>query len=89
VVAAANRSWLGRVYLDWSSWPLVSDIGPVIPEDAPAGATAWTGVSYRDLRFQYDTFLSNGTNKLPLSATVYVDSSGRVVRMQFGTKLQK
>jgi len=88
-VEAADRSWLGRAYLDWSSWPLVSDIGLVIPEDAPAGATAWTGVSYRDLRFQYDTFLSNGTNRLPLSATVYVDSSGHVVRMQFGTKVQK
>jgi inner membrane protein len=88
-VEAADRSWLGRVYLDWSSWPLVSDIGPDIPDDAPAGSPAWTGVSYRDLRFQYDTFLSSGRNRPPLSAMVYVDSSGHVVRMQFGKDVQK
>ena len=88
-VAAADRSWLGRVYLDWSSWPLVSDIGPEVPEDAPPGAPAWTGVSYSDLRFRYDTFLSSGGNTPPLSAMVYVDASGKVVRMQFGKTVQK
>ena len=88
-VEAADRSWLGRVYLDWSSWPLVSDIGPAIPDDAPPGAPAWTGVSFRDLRFQYDTFLSSGRNQPPLSATVYVDASGHVVRMQFGNNIQE
>ena len=89
VVEAADRSWLGRVYLDWSSWPLVTDIGPETPDDAPAGAPAWTGVSYRDLRFQYDTFLSGGRNQPPLSAMVYVDASGHVVRMQFGNNVQQ
>lgn len=88
-VAAADRSWLGRVYLDWSSWPLVSDIGPEVPEDAPPGAPAWTGVSYSDLRFRYDTFLSRDGNTPPLSAMVYVDASGQVVRMQFGKTVQK
>lgn len=88
-VDAADRSWLGRVYLDWSSWPLVSDIGPATPDDAPSGAPAWTGVSYRDLRFQYDTFLSSGRNQPPLSAMVYVDGSGHVVRMQFGNNVQE
>jgi inner membrane protein len=89
-VEAAERSWLGRVYLDWSSWPLVSDIGPATPDDAPPGAPAWTGVSFRDLRFQYDTFLSSGGNQPPpLSATVYVDASGHVVKMQFGKSVQE
>jgi inner membrane protein len=88
-VEAADRSWLGRVYLDWSSWPLVSDIGPDTPDDAAPGAPAWTGVSYRDLRFQYDTFLSKGGSQPPLSAMVYVDASGHVVRMQFGKNVQK
>lgn len=89
-VEAAERSWLGRVYLDWSSWPLVSDIGPATPDDAPPGAPAWTGVSFRDLRFQYDTFLSSGGNQPPpLSAMVYVDASGHVVKMQFGKNVQE
>jgi len=86
---AADRSWLGQVYLDWSSWPLVTDIGPVTPEGLPPGAPSWTGVSFRDLRFQYDTFLSNGSHQPPLSATVYVDSSGHVMRMQVGLSVQK
>ena len=91
-VKAADGSWLGRVYLDWSSWPLVTDIGPETPDDDPPGAPAWTGVNYRDLRFQYDTFLSNvakGANVPPLSAWVYVDPAGRVERMQFGNTVQK
>lgn len=78
---AAKRSLLGQVYLDWSSWPLVTDIGPVAPVDAPPGAN-WTGVTFHDLRFQYDTFLSHGS-QVPLSATAYVDSAGHVQRMQF------
>lgn len=86
---AAEASWLGRVYLDWSSWPLVSDIGPAAPDDAPPTAADWTGVSFRDLRFQYDTFLSRSGNQPPLSATVYVDSSGRVREMRFGKNVQK
>ena len=88
-VEAADRSWLGRVYLDWSSWPLVSDVGPIRPEDAPPNASDWTAVSYRDLRFQYATFLSGPSSNPPLSAMVYVDSSGRNVRMQFGRNVQK
>jgi inner membrane protein len=86
---AADRSWLGRVYLDWSSWPLVTDIGPATPDDAPPGATDWTAVSFRDLRFQYDTFLSSGSTQPPLSATAYVDGSGKVVQMQLGKNVQK
>jgi len=88
-VQVAERSWLGRVYLDWSSWPLVTNIGPITPEGLPPGAQPWTGVSFRDLRFQYDTFLSSDGNQPPLSAMVYVDSSGQVVQMQFGRNVQK
>jgi inner membrane protein len=82
---AAEQSQLGRAYLDWSSWPLVADIGPATPEDAPPDAPLWTGVSFRDLRFQYETFLSRGGSS-PLAAMVYVDSSGHVQRTQFGPK---
>lgn len=88
-VKAADRSWLGRVYLDWSSWPLVTDIGPETPDGDPPGAPNWTGVSYRDLRFQYDTFLSGGRNVPPLSAWVYVDPAGNAARMQFGNTVQR
>ena len=85
----AERSWLGEVYLDWSSWPLVEDVGPVVPDDAPPGAPAWRAVSFRDLRFMYDTSMIQGRSHPPLSGMVYVDGAGGVARMQLGARVQK
>ncbi|HEX9199395.1 MAG TPA: metal-dependent hydrolase [Acidobacteriaceae bacterium] len=86
---AAKRSQLGQAYLDWSSWALVTDIGPATPTDAKPGAPDWTAVSFRDLRFMYDTSMMQGRNNPPLSGMVYVDGDGRVVRMQLGTHVQR
>jgi inner membrane protein len=86
---AAKRSWLGRVYLDWSSWPLVVDAGPTAPIDAAPGTPDWTAVSFRDMRFMYDTPLMQGRSSTPLSGTVYLDDSGRVVRMELGSHAQE
>jgi inner membrane protein len=88
-VQAARRSLLGDVYLDWSSWPLVADIGPAVPADAPPGAPEWTEVSFRDLRFMYDTSLMQGRRDPPLSAVAYVDADQRVVRMEIGGHPQR
>jgi len=91
----AKRSWLGEVYLDWSTWPIVTDIGPVggfTPQPfvttvaAPPGTTV---VTFRDLRFMYDTFLINGRRSPPLSATVYLNADRRVVAMEMGGKPQE
>ena len=38
---AAKRSWLGEVYLDWSSWPVVTEMGPAAAIGAPAGTADW------------------------------------------------
>jgi inner membrane protein len=86
---AAKRSLLGEVYLDWSSWPLVADIGPAVPADALPGAPEWTEVSFRDLRFMYDTALIQGRRAPPLSAVAYVDADQRVVRMEMGGHPQR
>ena len=85
----AKRSWLGEAYLDWSSWPLVAEIGPAAPIDEAPGAPDWTEVSFRDLRFMYDTSMIQGRNNPPLSATVYVDAHHQVARMQLGKRVQK
>ena len=88
-IRAAMQSYLGRVYLDWSSWPLVSDIGPAVPPDAPPGAPACTAISFRDLRFKYDTSLIQGRNHPPLSGMVYVDANQRVAEMELGGHVQR
>ena len=85
---AAKRSWLGQVYLDWSSWPLVEDIGPSAAISAPTPAPDWTEVSFRDLRFMYDTSLMRGRTDPPLSAKAYVDGAGHVVRMEMDGHVQ-
>jgi inner membrane protein len=84
----AKRSWLGEVYLDWSSWPIVTDTGPVgsfsrdtrvTPVAAPPGTTA---VTFRDLRFMYDVSFLKGRRDPPLSGSVYVDADRRVICME-------
>jgi inner membrane protein len=84
----AERSRLGRVYLDWSSWPLVTDIGPAVPPEAGLGAPDATAVRFIDLRFLYDTSLLQGRSNPPISGTVYVDAGRGVAEMDFGGRAQ-
>jgi inner membrane protein len=56
-VEAAKRTPLGQVYLDWSSWPVVRDLGQspvegIDPPKLPPNRT-WTTVEFSDLRFAY------------------------------------
>jgi len=88
-VVAAEESRLGRVYLDWSSWPLVAEVGPSIPENAPSDASGWTEVRFVDLRFMYDTAMMQGRPNPPLSAAVFVDANRHVVWMQMGKHAQR
>ncbi len=86
---AARRSWLGEVYLDWSSWPVVADTGPTAALDSAPGTPDWRVVSFRDLRFFYDTARLRGRSDPPLSGMVYVDAQGNVVRMEIGDHVQR
>jgi inner membrane protein len=86
---AAKRSRLGEVYLDWSSWPVVTEIGPVAVMGAPAGTADWIAVRFMDLRFLYDTPMMQGRSDPPLSGTVYVDADRRVVRMELSGRVQR
>ena len=85
----AKRSWLGQVYLDWSSWPVVTEMGPTAPIDAPAGTADWTAVRFMDLRFLYDTPMMRGRSGPPLSGMVYVDADRRVARMELDGHVQR
>ncbi len=84
-VEAAKRSWLGRVYLDWSMAPAVTEVA--LPADAPQ--TAVRAVLFRDLRFLYDTAGMHGREDPPISGTVFLDGANRVVGMAMGEKMQR
>ena len=80
-VEAAKRTFLGRVYLDWGSWAVVRDLGPVpIPGPTPGLAPPrlppsqhWTTVEFTDLRFDYPFLGTRGTGgRAPLSGWVYI-----------------
>lgn len=78
----AKRSWLGRVYLDWSKYTLVTET--TTDED---GLTA---VTFRDLRFMNDTPLQQGRREdPPLSGVVYINSDRRVDHMTMGGHVQR
>ena len=51
-VEAAKRSWLGRVYLDWARFPLVTDRGRanLVASDDLAPQPQDTAVEFRDLQ---------------------------------------
>jgi len=76
-VEAARRTFLGRVYLDWASWPVVRDLGqqPIegVPPPQLAPNRTWTTVEFTDLRFAY-AFTRSGSARPPsgLSGWVYI-----------------
>jgi inner membrane protein len=77
----AKRTWLGEVYLDWSSYPIVTDTG--------ANDDGLTTVTFTDLRFLYDTSFLHGREHHPLSGAVTLNSDRRVVRMEMDGHIQR
>ncbi len=78
---AAERSTLGRVYLDWSPMPVVSmtqglPATSTLPLASHEGAAT---VNFSDLRFAGSVpFLQRG-DRLPLTGTVVLDAGGGVL----------
>lgn len=71
-VLEAKRSWLGHVYLDWSQYPLVNEAG--------TDRSGLTAITFRDLRFIYDSgFLSGRT---PLMGVAYINGDRRVDHLE-------
>lgn len=90
---AAKRSWLGRVYLNWSQFPLVVDAGTaaqVHPElDLQPAERSLRVVQFNDLRFGYNVLGQSETARPPLGAEAWVDASGRVLRVFVGAAEQR
>jgi inner membrane protein len=85
-VAAAKESYLGRVYLDWSKWPVVEDLGTVPIPGAEAPQPGWHTVEFQDLRFGYRPM---GTTEPPLGGWVYVGRGGEIEGMYMAGHEQK
>jgi inner membrane protein len=87
---AAKRSWLGRVYLDWSQIPFVEDKGsmalPGYNVDPPD--QNWHTVQFRDLRFGYP-IMSFKPNDFVLAGWVYVGPQREIEGMFMSGKEQK
>jgi inner membrane protein len=92
-IRAAEASWLGRVYMDWSSWPLVTAQQPEVDSEDESSSRAGmiTPVEFEDLRFAYEIFgRSMGSGgKTPLGAEVLVGPDGSVLQMKMGDRVQK
>jgi inner membrane protein len=89
---AAKDSWLGRVYLDWARFPLVTDRGSanLVASDELAPEPLDTAIQFRDVRFAYP-LLSRGREEAnaALSAWVYVTPAGAIDAMVMNGRLQK
>jgi inner membrane protein len=73
---AANKSCLGRVYLDWAQYPITET------EVMESGGYV---VRFRDLRFEYP----GRTGRKVLEAGVELDSNLNVVSAGFGSRWQR
>ncbi len=92
-VAAAKQTYLGKVYLDWSTWPVTTDPGDVpIPGVDVQPEPNWHTVEFQDLRFGYWPLLggrSHGPRVPPLSGWVYVGPGGEIEGMFMQGQEQK
>lgn len=85
-IAAAKKSWLGRVYLDWAKFPLVTESG--IFDILPNG-THYTRIRFEDLRFAYNAAFMHGQTNPPLTGVVTIAPNGEVDEMRMDNRVQK
>jgi inner membrane protein len=79
-VLAAERSKLGRAYMDWSPMPFVevTKADSDLATNGEEPGTAATVVTFRDPRFLGGRL--GETGRQPLTGTVELDAAGHVVR---------
>ena len=90
---AAERTLLGRSFLNWSSMPFLTISHPTADsgtdtsgEPIPPGHTI---VTFADPRFMGDTLLLHATSHTPLTGEVELDANNHVVRQSMDGKVQK
>ena len=91
-ITAAEASPLGRVYMDWSPMPFITESRPGDPArpvvvDGPDPAS--TVVTFRDPRFIVDLPLLRSRNHPPLTAVIELDSHNRVLDQSMDGSIQR
>ena len=85
---AAKRTYLGRIYLDWSMYPVLSEAPDTSDPNHPL-----TVVTFEDARFLYNTSFMRGRDHAPLSGSVLLDMAApegeRVVETRMNGAIQK
>jgi inner membrane protein len=76
-VEAAEQTPLGKAYLDWGTWAVVSDVGqdpvPGMPPPKLPPTRVWTTIEFTDLRFDYSSrVVASVAGRNPLGGWVYV-----------------
>ncbi len=92
LLAAAKQTKLGRVYLDWSSWPVETAAADNADPNHPLSA-----ITFSDARFLYNTGLFQGRpedgSAPPLSGTVLLDMAApagqRLIETRMGGRVQQ
>jgi inner membrane protein len=90
-VQAAKASPLGRPYLDWAAFPVVTDRGSanLVASAELAPNPLDTAVEFRDLRFAYPALLRARAGTSPLTGWVYVNQENGIDAMVMGGSVQK
>lgn len=87
-VVAAKQSYAGRVFLDWSKFPVVTDVGTAPAPGAWLPQADWHTVEFEDLRFD-DVRSGMGAGRNLLTAWVYVGPGGMIEAMFMDGREQK
>ncbi len=85
-ILTAEGSWLGRVFLDWSQFPYVSEAANY---ETLANGVHSTRVHFQDLRFAYNVLFMDGRKDNPLGGTVIIAPNGKVDEVEMGHRVQK
>lgn len=91
-VAAAKQTYLGKVFLDWSSWPVTTDLGAVRPPGADFPMQPnWHTVRFEDLRFGHGaiTVTRQRDSDPPLSGWVVVGPQNEIEGMFMSGREQR
>lgn len=87
-ILAAKRTYLGRIYLDWSQYPVISETKGNDDPNHPL-----TQVTFADARFMSVMFGRDMRTNSPLTAKVLLDMAApageRVVETKMGDRVQK